>query len=279
MSGVAKGSAGEADDQSHQADASGGTWIDHVELQRDRRRRAYVIAFSLTIALVVLIWSAGRQWDDAVTTDDMRLSATAEFKLQCRRVRDGETTTLMMLDEAIDDEIFADAEGIDEVRIVQIDRGFLGDRSALRIAKLPHIEQVRLRYSPVGDEGLRALSKSNSIWLLNLPQAQCSSDGVASLSEMPSLRSLRLGSPRLSGDVARSIEKIQSLRTLHLIGIPITDDGLRRIAAMPRLESLYLDDTAVTDAGWRWLFKNHAHLHVHINQQHHDRDPNRHRHR
>ena len=256
-------------------------WVDPVDRRNRRRWFSITLAFALAIILISLLAYIAHLRGEAPSTETISISNELRFAAFVDRAAKIDPPRIHVQLFPVDDSflIQTDAEKLANVETFITDAGLLTDESMEKLAAMPKLGHLRLRYSPITDEGLRALSKSSSIWLLNLPHARCTSEGVAHLKSMPRLRSLRLGSPQLSGDVARAIANIKTLRTIHLIGVPITDDGLRRIAAMPQLESLYLDDSAVTDVGWRWLFENHGHLHVHINQSHHDNDPHRHSHR
>ncbi|EMB13932.1 leucine-rich repeat domain-containing protein [Rhodopirellula europaea] len=161
---------------------------------------------------------------------------------------------------------------------VLIDEGVITDEGIATIAKIPELRHLRLRLSPITDEGLKPLLERKSIWFLNLPHSRLTEKGIRSLSALPKLRQLRVGSTLLGNDIGRALLEVKSLRGLHLIGVPLSDEGLKVIVQLPHLESLYLDDAAITESGWDWLFQNHPQLHVHINQRHHDRDPQHHKH-
>ena len=256
-------------------------WVDPVDRRNRRRWFSITVAFALAIVLISLLAYIAHLRNETTSTETVSISNELRFAAFVDRASTLDPPRIHVQLFPVEDTFLnqTDAEKLGTIETFIVDAGLLTDASMPKLASMPNLGHVRLRFSPITDQGLKSLSESASIWLLNLPHARCTSEGVAHLSAMPRLRSLRLGSPQLSGDVARAIADIQTLRTVHLIGVPITDDGLRRIAAMPQLESLYLDDSAVTDAGWRWLFENHGHLHVHINQTHHDNDPHQHSHR
>lgn len=159
-----------------------------------------------------------------------------------------------------------------------LDEGVVDDAQVPWIARLPELWHLRLRHSPITDDGFAELARCDSLQILNLPQCRATAAGVATLGRLPHLRSLRLGGETLGGDVADAIAGLKTLRSLHLIGVPIDDRGLRRIASLPKLQSLYLDDAAVSEQGWDWLFAEKSGLHVHVNQRHLDRDPGGHAH-
>lgn len=164
----------------------------------------------------------------------------------------------------------------DWVEVLVLDEGEISDRGVESIARLPNLFHLRLRKSPISDQGLEQLSACESIQILNLPQCEATAQGVAALAVLPELRNLRLGGSKLTAATAESVAMIKSLKNVHLISVPIDDEGLRQIASLPKLQSLYLDDSNVTQAGWDWLFERHSDLHVHVNQRHVDRDPSDH---
>jgi hypothetical protein len=248
------------------------------QLRRRRNHRLLVIACLLTAVFVfTLSWSRGVFRRDR-GTEVLAIVNSALFEQQCSEVKKDELKKLHVSEFEVDDAMIPQISEFDWLETLIVDRGIVTDESMETIAKLPNLQHLRLRLSPIGDEGLKRLSTMQSLWYLNLPHAKCTAEGIGALSAIPRLRQLRLGSTELGNDVTREIATITSLRGVHLIGIAVTDEGLKTLAAMPHLESLYLDDSAVTEAGWDWLFREHPYLHVHIDQDHHDRDPKAHKH-
>lgn len=207
-------------------------------------------------------------------------STEQAFADQVASVQAGESTRLQFTDTAISDRLLLDlpVESLASLDTVIVDQGAVTDEGLAVIARLPGLEQLRLRHSPITDAGVALLANCEQIWLVNLPQSRVSSVGLASLQKRTKLKQLRIGSPLLGDDCCHAIAELKSLRGLHLIDVPVTDAGLKVLATLPHLESLYLDDSEVTEAGWDWLFQERPQLHVHVNQQHHDRDPHTHPH-
>ncbi|MEO1525835.1 MAG: hypothetical protein AAFX06_10385 [Planctomycetota bacterium] len=171
-----------------------------------------------------------------------------------------------------------DALSVDDVWLetLIVDSGVVGDRGAAAIVRLPSLIHLRLRESPLTDDGMRLLATCESLRVLNLPQCGATAEGVRALSELPKLRNLRIGGTALGRDTAAALASIKTLRQIHLIGVPIDDEGLKLVANLPNLESLYVDDGSVSPAGWDWLFETYPDLHVHVNQQHLDRQQDHH---
>lgn len=247
--------------------------------QRLRRRyRLIVVAGLLAVVFIATVLYSRGVFEDSNSSQVLSIAPSVQFEQMCAEVRKQHLNKLHVASFEVSDAMIPQIGDIESIETLILDRGVVTDESIKTIAKLPTLQHLRLRLSPIHDEGLRMLSQMESLWYLNLPHAQCTAEGVAALAGAPRLRQLRLGSPNLGNEVAREIATITSLRGIHLIGIAVTDEGLKTLAAMPHLESLYLDDSAVTEAGWEWLFREYPHLHVHINQAHHDRDPKSHRH-
>ena len=155
------------------------------------------------------------------------------------------------------------------------------DAKAIILARLPALERLVLRESPLSDEGLKHLAACHTLRDLNLPQARCTLVGLAALAELPRLKNLRLGSPQLvpegkGGALGMTLLQFPTLRSLHLIDVPLGDDGLEAIGRYDGLWNLYLDGAGVSDLAWERYFALRPEVHVHVDQAHHDRDPNRH---
>jgi Leucine Rich repeat len=250
----------------------------HQQVRR-RRYRLIGLAAVLTVVFVgILLWTSGIFRSETDVGQTVEIAPAVLFEQLCAEVRKHRLNTLHVAGFAVTDEMIPQISDLDWIDTFIADEGVLTDKSMVTLAKLPKLQHLRLRLSPINDAGMEELAKCESLWYLNLPHAECTAKGVAALAKLPRLRQLRLASPNLSNDVSREIASIQTLRSIHLIGVSITDEGLKTMGALPHLESLYLDDSAVTDAGWEWLFQEHPHLHVHIDEAHHDRDPKFHVH-
>ena len=275
-------------EEEHASSSTGTDGQDEIENTMDQtsltrrpfapRRWQAVLLSSLAVVLVIV----GLVWWQGLPSNTQPLEVTPEpttisFDELCEQVR-VERGERLQIDFEVDDQMILEIGDMDWLETLILDQGSVSDASTELISKLPKLQHLRLRLSPIGDEGLRNLSQCETLWYLNLPHAVCSKEGIDSLTALPKLRQLRLGSKNLKNDVTQAIAKISSLRGIHLIGVAVTDEGLKTLATLPHLESLYLDDSAVTEAGWEWLFREHPHLHVHIDQAHHDRDPKSHRH-
>lgn len=246
------------------------------ELERIKRKRQLLCAVLLTAIFVfIVVWTNVHPHGNR---EILTITPAAQFDGMCLEVEAEKLDKLHVTEFEVDDAMVQRMVDLDTLETVIFDQGAVSDEALVVLSALPRLRHLRLRLSPITDEGLKSLAQCESLWFVNLPHARCTADGVAALSQLPRLRQLRLGAPDLGNEVTDAIAKIETLRGIHLIGAAITDEGLKELAAMPNLESLYLDDVKVTEAGWEWLFRNYPQLHVHINQVHHDRDPKRHIH-
>jgi hypothetical protein len=241
-----------------------------------RRRRIILLAILGIVAIAALIIQSGSI--DAEPESQLAILTSVQFGQMVITTKHENQPLLQVTEFAVSDEMMHYLNGQDHLETVIFDQGAVTDAAIPTLAALPKLQHLRLRESPITDEGMRQLVQCKTLLQLNLPHANCTVAGVEALEALPKLRMLRIGSPELGNEVTRAIANIQSLRAIHLIGIPVTNDGLRALASLPQLESLYLDDSAVTVAGWEWLFKTHPEIHVHVDQEHHDRDPKAHAH-
>ncbi len=251
-----------------------------VEKQNRRRRRLRIVLVLIVFFTVIgfSVWAASHWGDEETSEVEEKSPAIKMADLVAKFKSDPKNSTLHISDFAIDDSIIPSLSELDAIETLILDQGVLTDASIATIVTLPNLRQLRLRLSPITDDGLQELANCSTLMFVNLPHCKCTVRGIMALGKLPKLRQLRIGSPELTNEATREIAKLKTLQTVHLIGVPVTDDGLKILAEMPQLESLYLDDSLVTEAGWLWLFQRHAHLHVHINQKHHDRDPQHHEH-
>ncbi len=239
----------------------------------------------LTFTAALLAFLIGMVWMNRLASMKIDLEKSAsinrnseQFSSTVQLAIQEKWAELEIVDTEIDDSTFNQILELPWLETLIVDEGVLTDLSAEKLKSFERLRHLRLRMSPISDEGMMHISQIESLWYLNIPHAQCSEVGVSYLQKLPALRQLRLSSPDLGNAVANEIAAITTLRSLHLIGVPITDQGLRVIATLPNLQSLYLDDSMVSEDGWEWLFEEAPHLHVHVNQKHHDRDVDSHDH-
>ena len=252
----------------------------HVKLRRELDLSPRVFVFvqagiRLAIGFSLLaIFGCHNQVDPPEFSGDSTIDAEMSFSLQLQRGRLGQGDRIEVGAAVISDAQLEDLASEDRwLEQLICDAGRVSDSGAARIAALPNLWHLRLRLSPIGDQGLEAISKRSSLRVLNLPHCTATPAGVARLASLEALSNLRLGGQNLDATTAAAVANITSLKQLHLIGVPVDNEGLRSLANLPKLQSLYLDDSAVTQEGWDWLFETHPHLHVHVNQRHPDRGP------
>lgn len=206
---------------------------------------------------------------------------TSQWQSQIAAARAGESDSIQVTDERIALGQLADLHQVPDVTELLLEAGAVTDRGIEFIAPLGKLEHLRMRQSPLTDDGLAQLAAGSmeNLRILNLPQAVVTAAGIKHLAALPNLVQLRLGGDGLDDRAAEAIAGLPALRSLHLIGPQLTDAGLDHLAKAPRLSSLYVDDCELSDEAWERLFAAKPNLHVHIDQAHHDRDPHDHPHR
>ena len=255
--------------------------VDHeaAELTRlhgKKRRKRLLGLLGVTVigAIGFSLWPSTQ----IVTKTPLDLTDDAKFEYVLRGLDRDENKRFHAEDFVVTQTMLSKVVDHQEIETLILDSGIVDDKTVSALTPLKELQHLRLRLSPIGDDGMKEIAKLESLWFLNLPHSVCSSKGVSELRSLPRLRQLRLGSPNLGNEVTREIAEIKTLRGIHLIDIPVTNDGLKSLASLPYLESLYLDGSAVTETGWRWLYSNYPQLHVHVDQQHNDYDPKAHSH-
>lgn len=204
------------------------------------------------------------------------------FAEQVEAVRSGAATRIRVEGAALSDEEWETLAGLEGLVTLDLQEGVADDGRAVLLSRLPRLERLVLRASPLSDEGLCHLAACHTLRDVNLPQARCTRAGLAALAELPRLKSLRLGSPDLcpdgdgGADLGRILLQFPALKSLHFIDVPLGDEGLDALSRYDGLWNLYLDGAGASDAAWERYFALHPEVHVHVDQAHHDRDPNRH---
>jgi len=244
---------------------------------RPRARKTLVglgIFSTFVIAASIGYFKVGSE----LTSPPPEQTIDVRFDEQLRRIEASPEPIARLDALVINDGLLQKLTLLEKLTTIQVETDSLTLDTVMRLAAMPHLEQLHLRGAEIDDVMLKELAKSKTIWLLNFPKTTVTPAAIEGLKEMPELRQLRLGIDKGDNRHARAVATLPRLRAVHLIGVAVTDEGLRPLAKMPQLESLYLDDAAVTDSGWTWLFQENTQLHVHINQLHHDRDPQKHKH-
>lgn len=209
-------------------------------------------------------------------------AAEATFAEQAAAVRAGASSRIRVADRALTEEEWEEITGLETLATVDLQEGVADDTKAILLSRLPRLERLVLRESPLGDDGFKHLAACHTLRDINLPQARCTLAGLAALAELPRLKNLRLGSSGLcpegkgGAELGMTLLQFPTLRSLHLIDVPLGDAGLEGIARYDGLWNLYLDGAGISDGAWERYFALQPEVHVHVDQAHHDRDPNRH---
>ena len=209
-------------------------------------------------------------------------AAEATFAEQAAAVRAGTSSRIRVTDRALSEEEWGEIANLEALAQLDLQEGLADDAKAVLLSRLPRLERLVLRESPLGDEGFQHLAACHTLRDVNIPQARCTLVGLAALAELPRLKNLRLGSPQLcpegkeGAELGMTLLQFPALRSLHLIDVVVGDAGLEGIARYDGLWNLYLDGAGISDEAWERYFALHPEVHVHVDQAHHDRDPNRH---
>lgn len=188
-----------------------------------------------------------------------------------RLAEEGQTVSIAM-DAPVTATMLGDLQRVPKLVELLIDQGTIDDSGLATICeRLPELEHLRIRLSPIGDEGARQIAKLKQISMINIPQSKITAAGIQSWSDLQSLNHVRLGGKQLNDATMAELAKIPNLQSLHLIGPSITAEGIQQIAQASKLSSLYLDDCPLSDEVWQKLRKSRPDIHVHLDQQHRDR--------
>ena len=172
-----------------------------------------------------------------------------------------------------------------------IEEGELTDASVGKIANWNSLEQLRIRLSPIENEGFLGFLQLTHLIHLNLPHAKINDDIIGligkakaantnenaakhvetSVNKFAKLELLRFGSPDLTDKGLNAILETQpDLRFLHLINVNVTDSSIEFFVKLEKLESLYVDGGAITNDGFSRLVSERPDLHIHVDQKHLD---------
>jgi hypothetical protein len=197
------------------------------------------------------------------------------FAEQLAQVQQGRSQSIRLTQSAVTEQQLSSLGDAGKLLELQLDAGGVSDAAVSLLNGLAQLEHLRLRHSPLSDEGIEKLDPGSltKLKVLNLPQANLSSRGLRHLAKFPELVQLRLAAGSIDDDGAEVLADFPALKSLHLIGPRFTDKALESLARAPKLSSLYIDDCRLSDEAWLQLFKAKPALHVHVDQQHHDRDP------
>jgi Leucine-rich repeat (LRR) protein len=153
-----------------------------------------------------------------------------------------------------------------------LDHGIVDDAGLkIIVSHLPNLEHLRIRLSPITDEGAEALKGLSQLRVLNLPQSRVGSKSIQAWSKLSNLEHVRLGGSQLDDAAVAALAGLPNLQSLHLIGPAITEAGLQSLSKATKLSSLYVDDCPLSDSAWQQLKNSRPDLHVHLDQNHRDR--------
>jgi len=204
-----------------------------------------------------------------------QLPAELSWPEQIARVRQGQSEEIRLEQIPVPPNDLSQLAELKGLKTLILDAGLVDDAHVSSLAGLSGLEHLRLRSSPLSDQGLVELAsyRLDRLMILNIPQAQPTARGLAALAALPRIRQLRIAGRQIDDAAIASLLQWPALTSLHLISPNISEAALKTIAAMPELSSFYIDDCPLSDEAWEQLFRQRPQLHVHIDQAHHDRDP------
>lgn len=151
------------------------------------------------------------------------------------------------------------------------------DAALERIGRFRGLEELDLRKTGIGDEGVRHLAGLRSMRVLKLSRTKISGaalqylanmerleeldlsqtaiddDGVRHLVGLRAMRNLDLSRTRVSGAALAHLSSMAELEMLDLSGDLVDDGALHFLADLPELSFLTLRETRVTDDGLIWF--------------------------
>lgn len=124
----------------------------------------------------------------------------------------------------------------------------ISDSQLAEVSKLPSLEQLKLRKTGIGDEGVRHLGRLRMMRTLDLSgNSKITGATMQCLAPMQQLEELDLSGTSVDDEGARRLSALQSLRVLSLSGARLTDAGVRRLCSLKQLRSLTLDGNDISD--------------------------------
>jgi hypothetical protein len=204
------------------------------------------------------------------------------WEQQLAAVRQGQSDTIHLVHESIDDRQLAELAGLPGLRQLKLERGSVTASGLAVLGDVPDLEVLLLRRCRLGNGAIRQIVRNRQLRTLNLPQAEFGDEGLEEIAALPELVHLRFSSPYVSAPGMEALGHASQLRYLQVFEVPVTERFFREVAKLPRLESLYIDhphgNPAAIDAGLAAFFAARPDVHVHLDQHHHDLDPHTHPH-
>jgi serine/threonine protein kinase/Leucine-rich repeat (LRR) protein len=128
--------------------------------------------------------------------------------------------------------------------------GRLTDLTPLKGMNFANLEQLKLSWSKVGDEGLEAFQGCKNLNYLMLDGTQVTDAGLANFKDCKNLQQLFLQFTRKVGDEGVShLKGCKNLKTVWLNGTRVTDAGMANFEGCDDLWQLHLWGTKVGNAG------------------------------
>ena len=128
----------------------------------------------------------------------------------------------------------------------------IGLNEALR--NLPHVTELALGGSFVGDSEIAIVADMPELTSVSLTHCPVGDDGVKHLAGHPRLVEIILYyAVNVRNEGLSHLAGMTQVESLHVGGTQVTDEGLQYLAAWSKLKSLLADDTKLTGVGFRHL--------------------------
>jgi len=145
-----------------------------------------------------------------------------------------------------------EAEG-NPVICVCIDECHDPDTLLAHLQKLPHLQDLCIRRTPLTDEHAKVIGSLRELRCLRLEDTRITSTGLRSVAALSRLQHLNFSFNDTSDDGLRELATLRELQVLYVGGTKITDAGLRHIGALEHLRRLHVWGSCVTDKGLQEL--------------------------
>ncbi|APZ95588.1 leucine-rich repeat domain-containing protein [Fuerstiella marisgermanici] len=128
-----------------------------------------------------------------------------------------------------------------------------GDDECKQLLALTGLRSLDLSGTTITDKGLETLAKLPHLEALRLDDMRLTSTGLKALSQCESLRELTLAGSEFGEVTVDGIGGIQMVETLDLSDCGVTDASAVGLANLNRLQRLYLGRTQITGKGLQQL--------------------------
>ena len=117
------------------------------------------------------------------------------------------------------------------------------------IASLTDLEQLDLRLTTIGDEGVVHLKGLKRLRFLNLFRTRTGDAGLKTIGGLPDLETLLIGGTRITNEGLAHVSRLARLKKLSVFDTQIGDAGLDHLTKLSHLETLLIGKSKISDDG------------------------------